>query len=165
MSLDAIVSCITIIRQKSHLLYRFAAWINWIIVRTTIILPFVYLLQCNTFIFEILRLKCLSRAVRGGGPGGPVPFRIYVDSGVVFLCVAALAPASPIVAPVALLYFLVFCPILRWLLIFVYRPYSDAGGQRWPFVFQIFISAMIFAQVSRQTPSYHSDVHSSEFLL
>ena len=33
------------------------------------------------------------------GPGGPLPFRIYVDSGAVFLCVVALAPACPLVAP------------------------------------------------------------------
>jgi hypothetical protein len=81
------------------------------------------------------------------GPGGPVPYRIYVDSGVVFLCVVALAPVSPLIAPAALLYFLVFSPMLRWLLIFVYRPDHDGGGQRWPLIFEIFMSAMILAQV------------------
>ena len=139
----------------SHLYLLLEAWINWMIVRTTIVLPVAYLLQCNTFIFSTLGLKCLARVVRGGGPGGPVPFRIYVDSGVVFLCVAALAPASPLVAPVAFFYFLVFSPILRWLVIFVYRPQSDAGGQRWPFVFQIFISSMIFAQVSMHKGTFN----------
>jgi hypothetical protein len=33
----------------------------------------------------------------GGGPGGPIPYRIYIDCGVVFVCVVALAPQSPLV--------------------------------------------------------------------
>lgn len=33
----------------------------------------------------------------GGGPGGPIPYRIYIDGGVVFVCVIALAPQSPLV--------------------------------------------------------------------
>jgi hypothetical protein len=70
--------------------------------------------------------------MRGGGPGGPVPYRIYVDSGVVFLCIVALAPACPLIAPAGLVYFLVISPMLRWLLVFVYRPDFDGGGGRWP---------------------------------
>jgi Calcium-dependent channel, 7TM region, putative phosphate len=92
-------------------------------------------------------MHTLARLMRGGGPGGPIPFRIYVDSGVVFLCVVALAPASPLVAPAAFFYFLLFAPMIRWLVIFVYRPDHDAGGRRWPFVFGIFISSMISGQV------------------
>ena len=33
----------------------------------------------------------------GGGPGGPIPYRIYIDGGVVLVCVIALAPQSPLV--------------------------------------------------------------------
>jgi hypothetical protein len=90
---------------------------------------------------------CTLPTLFSSGPGGPVPYRIYVDSGVVFLCVVALAPVSPLVAVAGLLYFLLFSPMLRWLLIFVYRPEYDGGGQRWPLIFEIFMSAMILAQV------------------
>jgi hypothetical protein len=61
------------------------SWLNWIIFRVTIILPLNYLLQANSFIFSALGMKCCSRLTRGGGPGGPVPYRIYVDSGVVLM--------------------------------------------------------------------------------
>jgi hypothetical protein len=42
-------------------------WLNWIIVRFTIVLPTQYLLQMNSFVFSFLGLKCCSRVVRGGG--------------------------------------------------------------------------------------------------
>jgi len=88
-------------------------WLNWIIFRFTIILPLNYLLQVNTFLFNFLGMHCCSRLVQGkvavhlsyhwtyekrltllfrcfflnpgGGPGGPVPYRIYIDSGVVLM--------------------------------------------------------------------------------
>jgi hypothetical protein len=44
-----------------------ATWLNWMIVRFTIVLPTQYLLQMNTFLFSWLGLKCCSRLVRGGG--------------------------------------------------------------------------------------------------
>jgi hypothetical protein len=44
-----------------------ATWLNWMIVRFTIVLPTQYLLQMNTFLFSCLGLKCCSRVVRGGG--------------------------------------------------------------------------------------------------
>lgn len=50
-------------------------------------------------------------------------------------------------APAALLYFLIVQPILRWLLIFVYRPKYDGGGDKWPQLHQIIISAMILGQI------------------
>ena len=77
----------------------------------------------------------------------PVPLRIYVDSGVVFLCLVALSPACPLIAPFAMIYYLVFSPMLRWGLIFVYRPNHDGGGRRWPLIFDIFISSMLVGQV------------------
>ena len=118
-------------------------WLNWIIYRFTIILPINFLLQFNTFLFSFLGWKCCSRITIGGGPGGPVPYRIYVDSGVVFMCTAALGPASPIVALAALAYFFVSEPLLRRNVIFIYRPRYDDGGLRWMFVFDMIISALI----------------------
>jgi hypothetical protein len=53
----------------------------------------------------------------------------------------------PIVAPIALIYFIVVQPMLRWLLIFVYRPRYDTGGEKWPLCHQIVISSLIMAQV------------------
>ena len=116
-------------------------------VRLTTTFPIFYLFQFNTFLFSCLGFKCCARLLRGGGPGGPLPYRIYVDTSVVFLCVVALAPASPIVAVVASIYFLVFTPMIRWLLIFVYRPDHDGGGRRWPLLFEMLISSMVLGQV------------------
>jgi hypothetical protein len=44
-----------------------ATWLNWMIVRVTIVLPTQYLLQLNTFLFSFFGLKCCTRTVRGGG--------------------------------------------------------------------------------------------------
>lgn len=44
-----------------------ATWLNWMIVRVTVVLPTQYLLQMNSFIFSWIGLPCCSRAVRGGG--------------------------------------------------------------------------------------------------
>lgn len=86
-------------------------------------------------------------SVRGGGPGGQTPYRLYIDGGLVFLCATALAPASPLVAPCALLYFLCCGPLIKRNLIFVYRPNHDAGGGRWPFLFEILMSALFVGQI------------------
>lgn len=99
-----------------------AMWLNWIIVRFTLVLPTQYLLQVNTVLFSWLRFKCCARAVQGGGSEGPIPYRIYVDSGVVMLCLFALAPASPLIAIAAFFYFVFCIPILRWVIIFLHNP-------------------------------------------
>jgi len=124
-----------------------ANWLNWIIYRFTIILPINFLLQFNTFMFSFLGWKCCSRITIGGGPGGPIPYRIFVDSGVVLMCTVALAPASPLVAPAALAYFLFCEPLLRRNVIFVYRPRYDDGGLRWMFVFDMIVSALVVGQI------------------
>jgi hypothetical protein len=124
-----------------------AQWLNWIIVRTTITLPLHYLLQINTFIFSCLGWHCCARMVRGGGPGGPVPYRLFIDTGVVLLCVLALAPASPLVTPFALAHFALSEPLLRRNIIFMYRPKFDAGGIRWIFLFEMVMSSLLFAHV------------------
>lgn len=128
-----------------------ATWLNWIILRTTVVLPMQYLLQINTFLFYVVGMKCCARCVMGGGPGGQTPYRIYIDSGVVFMCVVALAPASPIVAPVSFLYFLVCCPMWRRNSIYIYRPKFDGGGVRWPFLSDELISSLIFGHILMAT--------------
>lgn len=110
-------------------------------------LPLNYQLQFNTYLFACLGLTCLSRANRGGGPGGPTPYRINIDSGVCFLCLVALAPTCPIVAPIALLNFLYSSPLLRRNVIFMYRPRFDSGGIRWPFLFEMLVSCLITGQI------------------
>ena len=77
----------------------------------------------------------------------PTPYRIYVDSGVVLLCLMALSPSSPLVAPACFGYYLVFQPILRRNLIFMYRPRFDGGGFRWPVIFDICISCCVVGQI------------------
>jgi hypothetical protein len=62
-----------------------ANWLNWIIYRFTIILPINFLLQFNTFLFSFLGLNCCSRLTIGGGPGGPVPYRIFVGTKLILL--------------------------------------------------------------------------------
>jgi len=124
-----------------------ATWLNWIIFRTLLILPLGYMIQSNVFAFQWLGWKCCRRCAMGGGPGGPIPYRIYIDSGMVFMCIVVLAPVSPLVAPAALLYFLYCAPLWRRNCIYVYRPKFDTGGLRWPFLADVLISSMILAQV------------------
>lgn len=116
-------------------------------VKFLITLPYQYMLQLNSFLLTWLRLPCCARAVRGGGPGGATPYRVYVDSGVVLLCLNALAPASPLVALCAFFYFLTITPMLRRNMIFIYRPKFDAGGIRWTFLFDMVISSMLVGQI------------------
>lgn len=124
-----------------------ATWINWIIVRTTMTLPLQYMLQINTFLFRCLGWNCCARCVAGGGPGGPIPYRIYIDSGVVFLCTMVLAPVSPILAPFAFFYFLFCTPLWRRNCIFMYRPKYDGGGIRWPFLSDVFLVSLLVGQM------------------
>jgi hypothetical protein len=76
-----------------------------------------------------------------------VPYRMYVDSGVVLLCIFGLAPVAPLVAPAAMFYFLVCQPLLRRNVIFMYRPSFDGGGLRWPFLFDMIVSALVVSEV------------------
>lgn len=120
---------------------------NWLIVKFTYTLPFLYMFQANTFGFNIAQWPWCGRLMRGGGPGGPPPYRIYVDGGTALMCIVAIAPACPLIAPLALAYYAVMLLMLRWLLLFVYRPWYDAGGNKWPALHEIIISATIFGQV------------------
>ena len=124
-----------------------ATWLNWIIFRTSVSMPSLYLLQINTFLWDFLGCNCCSRLSRGGGPGPPPPYRLYVDSDMLLMCVLALAPASPLVAPAAFVYFLLCQPLLRRCCIFVYRPKFDGGGLRWIFIFDMVISGIFVGQI------------------
>ena len=81
------------------------------------------------------------------GTGGRLPYRWYVESAIVFLFVMALAPAAPLVAPIALLYFIVCTPILRYVVIFTFKPPYDSGGSRWPMLFDMIITSMVVSQI------------------
>lgn len=114
-----------------------------IIFRFTITIPLNYILNINVFLFKLIGMECCARLSIGGGPGGPTPYRIYVDSGVVLMCTLALAPQSPLVALASLVYFLIFEPVLRRNLIFAYRPKFDGGGGRWTFICDMILSGLV----------------------
>ena len=88
------------------------------------------------------------------GPGSEVPYRIYVDSGYVFACMTSLAPLCPLVAPFGLMYFVILSPMLRWLMIFAYRPIFDGGGDKWPQLHHIIVTSLVLGQVSRLLLSF-----------
>jgi len=124
-----------------------AFWLNWLIVRTFSVIPLQYLLQFNAHLFRFIRMKCCSRLQQGGGMGGPLPFRVYVDSSVVLLCAITFSIVSPLVVPFALIYFATTIPLWRRQLLLVYRPMFDAGGMRWPFLFMAAMSALYLSIV------------------
>ena len=78
-----------------------------------------------------------------------------MNSGTIFLCVVALAPLCPMVAPFATLYFLFINPLLKWGFIFIYRPTFDAGGMRWPLLHNILMNSVIVSQVSSKSLDKH----------
>ena len=92
-------------------------------------------------------MPCCARCVRGGGPGGPIPYRIYIDGGTVFICALAIAPQAPLIAPLCFIYFIFSQPMLRRNVIYMYRPKFDGGGHRWPFLFDMVITSMLVGQV------------------
>lgn len=63
------------------------------------------------------------------------------------MCLTSLAPACPIIAPACLFYYTIFIPMLRWLHIFVYRPFYDGGGNRLPVIHEIIISSLILSHL------------------
>ena len=84
----------------------------------------------------------------GSGPGAEVSYRVYVDSGYVFAVMTALAPLCPLLGFCCLLYFIIIVPMMRWLIVFAYRPVFDGGGAKWPSLHHIIVSSLILGQVS-----------------
>jgi len=121
-------------------------WLNWMIIRTTCTVPLNYMVFMNSFLFKWLCIPCLSRATYGGGAGGPIPYRIVVDSGIIFLTLVAVAPVAPVLAPFALVSFMFMQPLLRRNVLYAYRPQFDAGGVRWPFLSDILITCLLTGQ-------------------
>jgi len=124
-----------------------STWLNWMIIRTTCTLPLNYMIFVNSFLFKWIGIPCLSRATYGGGAGGPIPYRIYVDSGITFLTLVAVAPVAPLLAPFALVSFLYMQPLLRRNALYAYRPQFDAGGFRWIFLSDIIITCLLTGQL------------------
>ena len=65
----------------------------------------------------------------------------------VLLSLVALGPSSPLIGPASFLYFLWTQPVLRRCAIYVYRPKFDGGGLRWPFVYDMSISALLVGHI------------------
>jgi len=81
------------------------------------------------------------------GLGNEVPPRLYIDLGYIFACMMSLAPLCPLIGPVAFIYYAIAAPMLRWLLVFTYRPKFDGGGDKWPELHHIIITSMLLGQV------------------
>ena len=97
--------------------------------------------------YGLIGLHCLKRVFAGGGSGGPMPIRIYTDTATVLLCAVALSTASPLVAPFALVYFVVTTPIWKRQLVFRFNPAYNSGGALWPILLEMIIASLIFMQV------------------
>lgn len=95
----------------------------------------------------MFRLRWINRLLKGGGPGIEVPYRIYIDGGFVFACMIAIAPLCPLVGLVGILYFAIVSPMLRWLMVFTYRPRWDGGGDKWPNLHYIIITSLLLGQL------------------
>jgi len=57
-----------------------------------------------------------------------------------------MAPLCPLLGIFGLLYFTIVSPMIRWLLVFTYRPNFDAGGAKWPALHHIIITSLILGQ-------------------
>lgn len=60
----------------------------------------------------------------------------------------ALAPLCPLLGPICLLYMIIVVPMLRWLLVFGYRPAFDGGGDKWPKLHHMIVTSLLLGQVS-----------------
>lgn len=120
--------------------------IAFIIVSFFITWPVTYFVPLANFATSFFRLRWFNRILKGGGSGSEVPYRIYVDHGYVFACMLVLGPFCPLIGPFALLYFIVLAPMIRWVLVFQYRPQFDGGGDKWPKLHHIIISSLLLSQ-------------------
>jgi len=117
-----------------------------IIFNSTITWPAFYFLPMQNFVTSLFRLSAINRVCKGGGPGLQVPYRIYVDHGYIFACMIALGPLCPLIGPFALIYFIIIAPMIRWVLVFEYRPIFDGGGDKWPKLHEIIVTSVLLGQ-------------------
>ena len=129
-----------------------AIWLSWILLRTFLTLPLMRLCQFSALLFTALGWNCCARCVQGGGHGGPLPYRDYVDSSVVLLCSLTFCVISPLVTVAAALYFLVSIPLFRRQALFANRPRFIDGASRFTFLSNCVIGssyvAVIFAGIT-----------------
>jgi len=121
--------------------------LSYILFSSTITWPALYFMPSLNFSTRFLRLNYLNRVLKKGGLGNEVPYRIYVDSGYTFACMTALAPLCPLLGPICLLYMIIVVPMLRWLLVFGYRPAFDGGGDKWPKLHHMIVTSLLLGQV------------------
>jgi len=143
---DVVYSALTQLAQTVPTALGPAA-LSYVIFTGTITWPALYWLQLNNFLTSICHLDWINRMLKGGGPGAEVPYRIYVDSGYILACMTSLAPLCPLIGPFVLLYFVIISPMLRWLMVFGYRPKFDGGGDKWPHLHHIVVTSLLLGQL------------------
>ena len=74
-------------------------------------------------------------------------YRVDIDSGYVFVCLVSLAPLTPLIGIFGMLYFVLVSPMIRWMLVFSYRPRFDGGGDKWPKLHKIIITSLLWGQL------------------
>lgn len=124
-----------------------AIWLSWILLRTFLTLPLMRLCQFPALFFRALRWNCCARCVQGGGHGGPLPYRDYVDSSVVVICSLTFCIISPLVTVASAIYFLIAIPCYRRQALFVNRPSFIDGASRFTFLSNCVMGSLYTAVV------------------
>lgn len=143
---ESITEAITQLSRTATLSLGPLAW-TYIIYSCTLTWPLIYFLQLFNLSTGFFRLNFINRQLKKGGPGIDAYYRIYVDSGYVFACMSALAPICPLLGFACLLYFVIITPMLRWVMVFTFRPRWDGGGDKWPRLHMIIVSSLILGQI------------------
>lgn len=121
--------------------------LSFIISSSTISFPFFYFIQICNFGTSMKCTKYINRYLKSGGNGCEVPYRIYVDSGYIFACMIALGPLCPLVGTFGMFYFIIVAPMLRFTVVFAYRPVFEGGGDKWPKLHHIIITSLLLSQL------------------
>ena len=96
-----------------------AMWLNWLIFRTTVTMPALYLLQVNSFLFDFFGFRCCSRLSRGGGEccifDGSLLFEYWDMSHPTILCFLSLYSQVPVLHHrIACMWIRVSCSCACW---------------------------------------------------
>ncbi len=103
--------------------------------------------QCMTSHFLRVTTILTAALFSFSGPGAAIDYRTYVDSGYVLSAMTALAPVCPLIGPFAFLYFVMLSPMIRFMVVFAYRPRFDSGGDKWPKLHHMVITSLLLGQV------------------